>query len=92
MDEDKILMELLELRRTLHRNPEVAGEESGTAARIREFLLPFRPDRIIENIGGHGMIAEFRGKSRGPAVMFRCELDALEDDVGRCDRGAGATS
>jgi amidohydrolase len=77
MDENGILTELMEFRRELHRFPEVSGEEALTARRVKAFLEPLKPDRIVSNIGGHGMIAEYKGKDPGPSVMFRCELDAL---------------
>ena len=77
MTQKDYLSSLRELRRALHRKPEIAGEESATAVRIKEFLHPYGPDRIVENIGGYGMIAEFSSGKPGPTVMFRCELDAL---------------
>ncbi|HSG68412.1 MAG TPA: hypothetical protein VK994_06885, partial [Bacteroidales bacterium] len=75
--ESQTLNELTEFRRALHSHPEISGEESETAKRVISFLQGFGPDRIIKNIGGHGLLAEFRGRSKGPTVMFRCELDAL---------------
>jgi amidohydrolase len=77
MDNKKTTEELKELRRVLHRYPEKSGMEYKTAARIGTFLRSFGPDRIVENIGGCGLIAEFRGGAEGPTVLFRCELDAL---------------
>jgi amidohydrolase len=77
MMDSKILDDLTGLRKALHRQPEVAGEESATSEKIIEYLGKFSPDRIEKGIGGYGLIAEFRGESPGPAVMFRCELDGL---------------
>jgi amidohydrolase len=68
---------LTELRRTLHRHPELSGEERRTAARMRDYLAELSPDRIIEGIGGHGLAAIYEGSGPGPTVLFRCELDAL---------------
>lgn len=68
---------LTELRRTLHRHPELSGEERRTAARMRDYLAELSPDRIIEGIGGHGLAAIYEGGGPGPTVLFRCELDAL---------------
>ena len=65
------------LRQQLHQHPEISGEEEKTAIRIKEFIEAFNPDRIVDEIGGYGLLAEFNGIEKGPTVMFRCELDAL---------------
>ena len=75
--DDKVLSELRGFRQLLHKNPEISGEEAGTARSVREFLKPLDPDRIAQGIGGHGMVVEYKGKEKGPTLMFRCELDAL---------------
>ena len=66
-----------ELRRTLHRYPELSGVEQRTAARLRDFLAECSPDEIIEGIGGCGLAAIFAFELPGPTVLVRCELDAL---------------
>jgi len=70
---------LIALRRELHAHPELSGEEAGTAACLREFLLPCNPTRLIEGLGGHGFAAVFRAptETAGPTVALRAELDAL---------------
>lgn len=68
--------ELIQLRHALHRHPELSGNESATANRIREFAKAFQPSQIISGIGGHGTAVVY-GFGDGPAVMIRCELDAL---------------
>ena len=68
---------LTALRHELHSHPEVSGEEEHTAARISSFLKGCQPDCIRVGLGGHGVLAVFRGKEPGPTVMFRCELDGL---------------
>jgi amidohydrolase len=68
---------LIRLRRDLHRHPELSGAEKETAQRIRSFVARFDPDRIVDNIGGDGLAFIFNGKEDGPAVLLRCELDAL---------------
>lgn len=69
--------QLVALRQHLHRYPEISGEEAKTANRIKEFIKAYSPDRIVDEVGGYGLIAEFKGIEEGPTVMFRCELDAL---------------
>ncbi len=69
--------ELTEFRRTLHRHPEVSGEEAETAARVSAMLEATAPDRILTGLGGHGLAAIYEGAADGPSVLLRCELDAL---------------
>jgi amidohydrolase len=71
------LAKLVQLRQTLHKNPEVSGYEAETAETIVAFLKNYPPDRLIESLGGHGVAAVYNGKNDGPTVMLRCELDAL---------------
>ncbi|MFO8125531.1 amidohydrolase [Yoonia sp.] len=71
------LSQLMALRRDLHRNPEVSGEEIATAQRISAELRALGADRIWQGLGGHGVAAEFKGTGPGPTVLLRCELDGL---------------
>ncbi len=80
MDDLFNISELIKLRRELHKNPEKSGEEKETAKKIKTFLKKYKPDEIIEEIGGHGVAAIFQGKKEGPSVLFRCDLDALPID------------
>lgn len=70
-------VELTELRRELHRLPELSGEEAQTAKTIVTALEPLSPTRILTGLGGHGVAAVFDSGVAGPTVMFRAELDAL---------------
>jgi amidohydrolase len=67
----------VKLRRELHRQPELSGDEAQTARRIVEFFEPLEPDRVITGLGGHGVAFVFAGAEPGPTVLLRCELDAL---------------
>ena len=73
----KLLKELVAFRKMLHANPEVSGKEYNTAKRVAEFLKTCMPTKIIENIGGTGIVAVFDSGKLGKLVMFRAELDAL---------------
>lgn len=66
-----------DLRRELHRHPELSGSESETAAKICRFFEPLQADEIILGLGGHGVAFVFSGPEQGPTVMLRCELDGL---------------
>lgn len=68
---------LVDLRRELHRRPEIAHREEETARIISSQLENLSPDELIRGIGGQGLAAVYRGKKEGPTVLLRCELDAL---------------
>jgi len=72
--------ELVAFRRRLHERPELSGEERETARAVRAFLERTAPDRVIDNLGGHGLAAVYEGAAPGPCLMFRAELDALPID------------
>ncbi|MBE0423977.1 MAG: amidohydrolase [Lutibacter sp.] len=73
----ELFKELVTFRKMLHANPEVSGKEYNTAKRIAEFLKTCKPTKVMENIGGTGIVAEFDSGKSGETVMFRAELDAL---------------
>jgi len=73
----KLIPEVSRLRKTLHRYPEIAGQERQTAGWIKATLEKYSPDRIIEGIGGYGMAALYDSGQPGPTVLFRAEMDAL---------------
>lgn len=77
MVDGALLEDLTALRRELHRNPEVSGEESWTAARIADELTHCRPNHLMTGIGGHGVVAIWDSGIPGPSVMIRSELDGL---------------
>jgi amidohydrolase len=72
----KMSAQLVQLRHELHRHPELSGKETATANRIVEFAKAYQPSQIISGIGGHGLAIVY-AYGDGPAVMIRCELDAL---------------
>lgn len=68
---------LTDLRHRLHTIAELSGEEKKTAKAIESFLKSTNPDELLTGIGGHGLIAQYKGLDEGPSVLIRCELDAL---------------
>ena len=72
-----MISSLIELRKELHRHPEISGEEKHTSKRIHDFLSENGATTIITNLGGNGIAAVFTFSSAGPTVVIRCELDAL---------------
>lgn len=81
---DQVLEErgeaLVELRRDLHRHPELAGEEERTARivadRLRALGLEVRTD-----VGGHGVVGVLRSERDGPVVAYRADMDAMASDA-----------
>ena len=69
--------ELIQLRQELHKYPEVSGNEKETTKRVLDFLLKYKPNEVITNLGGNGILAIYKGNETGKSVLFRCELDAL---------------
>jgi amidohydrolase len=65
------------LRKELHRYPELSGQETETAARIKKFIEKYHNAKIIENIGGNGLAVIHAFSKSGPTIVIRCELDAL---------------
>jgi amidohydrolase len=68
--------ELVEIRRDLHRNPELQYAVHRTAGVVTERLrgLGLSP---VEGVGRSGVTAVIEGESPGPCVMLRADMDAL---------------
>lgn len=76
--DDKEIAVLRDWRHKLHQFPEVSGEEVETAREVVSFLSDTQPDQVITELGGHGVALVYEGEQSGPAVLLRCELDALQ--------------
>jgi amidohydrolase len=74
------LKRLNELRKWLHQNPELSGQEINTSRKIEEFVQTTQPARIITGIGGYGIAAVFHFNDHGPTVLARADMDALPID------------
>ena len=68
--------QIRELRRDLHRHPEIKFEEKRTAAVVAEQLkrlgIPCRT-----KVGRTGVVGLLKGKRPGPCVALRADMDAL---------------
>ncbi|MEF2964962.1 M20 peptidase aminoacylase family protein [Paenibacillus sp. M1] len=67
---------MIEIRRHLHRHPEVANEEVETTRYIRERLTEAGV-RIADYPLRTGLIAEIGGHREGPVIALRADIDAL---------------
>ena len=56
---------------------EISGKEKNTSKFIADYLKSTSPARIIENIGGYGVAAEYGTDSHSPVIMLRADIDAL---------------
>ena len=71
--------ELIETRRTLHRNPELAFAEHRTAKLVTDRLRAIGYDPRGD-VGGTGIIADLHGGRPGPTLLIRADMDALPLD------------
>ena len=69
--------ELIELRREIHRHPELAGEERRTAGLVAEQLRAAGLE-VTTGVGGHGVLAVLDGSADGPTVAYRADMDAVD--------------
>ncbi len=69
--------ELIELRREIHRRPELAGEERETAGLVAEQLRAAGLE-VTTGLGGHGVVAVLDGSAEGPTVAYRADMDAVD--------------
>lgn len=68
---------LLQLRRDLHRRPELAYRETETSTRLENELEALSPESI-NRVAGTGLVARIAGADRNaPTVAVRGDIDAL---------------
>ncbi|MCP3967134.1 MAG: amidohydrolase [Lentisphaerae bacterium] len=73
---DKILPEVIELRHTIHRTPELSGEEFRTAALVRN-TLQFTDIELHKPYLKTDVVGVLKGASPGKCVGLRADMDAL---------------
>lgn len=85
--------EIIALRHKIHSRPCLSGNEKDTAETVCSFLRDCKPNELLENVGGYGVVATFKGGENGPKILLRCELDALpiteESGVEYCSQKRG---
>lgn len=77
-DAINMLDELIKIRRSLHKIPEVGFNEFETSKFIQRFLkeelsIPFKSGLA----GGTGIVATLKGAYPGPTIAIRADMDAL---------------
>ncbi|KUL24131.1 M20 metallopeptidase family protein [Actinoplanes awajinensis] len=70
---------LIELRREIHRHPEVSGQEVRTSALVAEQLRAAGL-AVTTGVGGHGVVGVLTGGRPGRTVAYRADMDAVPPD------------
>ena len=71
---------LVELRRDLHRHPELSGNEVRTAGIVAKQLTALGLD-VRTGVGGHGVVGVLQGGRPGPLVAYRADMDAVRSTL-----------
>lgn len=72
---DKLLPELEEIYKDIHRNPELSMQEFRTAKIAADYLTKYHYE-VSEGIGTTGVVGLMKN-GEGPTVMLRADMDAL---------------
>ena len=69
--------EMIEIRRHLHKNPEVSFKEENTAKFIENYLKDIGISNIKTKVGLHGIVATIEVPKAKNSLAFRADFDAL---------------
>ena len=72
----QIFDSLINIRRDLHRYPEISGEEKRTSEKIAEYLIGLGLE-VKTNIGGYGVVGILKGAKPGKKIAWRADIDAM---------------
>ena len=73
---EKYKNKVIELRRTIHANPELSFQEYKTSELVKKELLSLGLE-VKDNIAKTGIIAILKGKGEGKTLLLRADMDAL---------------
>ena len=71
-----LLNEMREIRRDLHKHPELGTQEVRTSRIVADYLKHLGLD-VRTGIGGHGVVATLSAKEAEKCVALRADMDAL---------------
>jgi metal-dependent amidase/aminoacylase/carboxypeptidase family protein len=72
----KQIDELIRIRKYLHTNPELSGQEFRTAEYIYNNLKKTKANEVLK-ISNTGVVAVFESEKAGETTLFRADIDAL---------------
>lgn len=72
----KYLDKVMDLRRRIHKRPELSNNEKETAALVASVLKETGME-VKTAVGGHGVVGILKGVSEGKCVALRADMDAL---------------
>jgi len=72
---DQFQPQLIEVRRRIHRHPELGFQEIKTAALVAETLQGLGLE--VQQVAKTGVVGLLRGSTDGPTVALRADMDAL---------------
>ncbi|MGD2217220.1 MAG: M20 family metallopeptidase [Gemmatimonadales bacterium] len=67
---------LIEVRRDIHRYPEVSGQEERTSGIVAARLHSLGVE-VQTGVGGYGVVGVLEGAKPGPTVAYRADMDAV---------------
>ena len=76
LDAERLEKRVIELRRTIHQNPELAYHEVATAKLVARELRSLGVE-VRTNVGGTGVVGLIRSGKSGKVVALRADMDAL---------------
>jgi len=68
---------IIEIRRDIHRHPELGFQETRTAALVADRLRALKFDEVRTGVGVTGVVGTLKGGRPGPVVAIRADMDAL---------------
>jgi len=74
---EEMYPKLVEIRRDIHRHPELSNEEERTAKLVADRLKELGFTDIKTGVAKHGVVALLKGAHDGPCVAVRADMDAL---------------
>ena len=77
---NEIFDSLVEIRRDLHKYPELAGNEKRTSKIIAEYLSNLGLE-VKTGVAGYGVVGILKGGEDGKNIAWRADMDALPNDL-----------
>lgn len=68
---------VIEVRRDIHRHPELGFREKRTSALLADKLRALKFDEVRTGVGVTGVVGVLKGGKPGPVVAIRADMDAL---------------